>query len=146
MEILRVKRLNPAAKLPTRGSAGAIGLDLYAGFGSPGVFLEIAPGGRRFVPTGIAVSVPAHHYARIAPRSGLALHHGINLLAGVIDPDYTGEVGVVLHNTSDAPFRVMSGDKVAQLILERASFAQALEVSELDKTARGSGGFGSTGR
>lgn len=146
MEILRVKRLNMFAKLPTRGSLLAIGLDLRACLGATDAFLDIPPGGRKAIPTGLAIGLPPGHYGRVAPRSGLALHHGIQTLGGVVDADFRGEITVVLHNLASAPFRVLHADRVAQLILERASFADVQEVADLDATARGFGGFGSSGR
>lgn len=146
MEILRVKRLHPAAKLPTKGDPGAIGLDLRACYSGLLSEWEIPPGGRAAIATGIAVAVPPDHYARIAPRSGLAFHHGVDVLAGVIDPTYTGEVLVILYNTGTTPFRVVHGDRVAQIVLEKASPAKVVEVAELEATERGANGFGSSGR
>jgi dUTP pyrophosphatase len=137
---LRVKRLDPKAKLPVRATPGAIGYDLAS--------IEevtVLPQSRTSVCTGLAVAVPPEHYGRIAPRSGLAARNGIDVLAGVIDADYRGELIVILHNTSLSDALVLpQGTKVAQLILERASTPPVREVVELDDTIRGSGGFGST--
>ena len=127
------------AKLPTRGSAGAAGYDLSAN--ADGI---VPPRGRVLVSTGIAIRVPPDHYARVAPRSGLTVKHGIDVGAGVIDSDYTGEVKVALFNHSDEPFVVKAGDRIAQLIFERISTPDLVLVQALDVTDRGAGGFGST--
>jgi dUTP pyrophosphatase len=137
---LQVKRLVQTATLPTRGSAGAVGYDLYASED-----YLIPRGTRMIVNTGIAIVIPRDCYGRVAPRSGLAAKHGIQVGAGVVDPDYTGEVKVVLFNHGQADFSISSGDRVAQLILERCETPPVQEIGTLDDTARGSGGFGSTG-
>lgn len=94
--------------------------------------------------TDIAVKIPEGCYARIAPRSGLALSHSVDVGAGVVDPDYRGNVGVLLLNFGAKPFRVACGDRIAQMILEQAYTCDVLETEELDETQRGEGGFGST--
>lgn len=137
---LAVKRLRPSATLPTRGSAEAAGLDLYNS--DP---VEIPAGGRALVKTGIAISLPPGYYGRVAPRSGLAVKSGIDVGAGVIDSDYRGEVGVLLFNFGSEVFRAEAGTRVAQLIVEPVVLVQPVEVSDLDDTQRGAGGFGSTG-
>ncbi len=139
---LRVKRLTPTAQLPVRGSAGAIGYDLFADIGAAFPIPRMA---RRAIPTGIAVAIPPGHYGRIAPRSGMALRDGIAVLGGVVDGDFRGEVRVILANLGDDCAAIMPGQRIAQLILERASVPGVLEVDELDDTARGAGGFGSSG-
>ena len=101
--------------------------------------------GKGIVKTDLAIAVPAGTYARIAPRSGLAVKHFIDTGAGVVDYDYRGNVGVVLFNHADADFEIKKGDRVAQLILEKISMAPCVEVTELSETERGAGGFGSTG-
>ena len=102
--------------------------------------------GKALVPTDISISIPQGTYARIAPRSGLAHKHFIDVGAGVIDEDYRGSVGVILFNFGDQAFEVQQGDRIAQLILERIEAdAVVEEVQELDDTVRGEGGFGSTG-
>jgi dUTP pyrophosphatase len=139
---LEVKRLTPTAKLPSYGSDRAIGLDLYADCPP----MTIGPNERALISTGIAVAIPHRFYGRIAPRSGLALKAGINVLGGVIDPDYRGEVMVLLHNTNAMRgFEVGNGMRVAQLIMERAEVLDVQEVSELPASDRGEDGFGSTG-
>jgi dUTP pyrophosphatase len=139
------KRLREDATLPTHGSDGAIGLDLYAV--PEGHVAYIPIGSRLAVPTGLAVAIPKGWYGRLAPRSGLALKHGIDVLAGVIDNDYRGEIKVILVNFGDTAFDIRTGDRIAQLILERADrFNPVWAVdNELPDTRRGTGGFGSTG-
>ncbi|CDO57344.1 hypothetical protein DV451_000053 [Geotrichum candidum] len=138
---LQVKLLSATARAPTRGSASAAGYDLYA---SQATVLPAR--GRALVPTDISIALPgAHTYGRVAPRSGLALKHGIDTGAGVIDADYRGPVGVILFNHSDADFEVNIGDRVAQLIIETIVTPEVAVVEELDATVRGAGGFGSTG-
>ena len=141
---LKVKLLTKGAILPTRGSKLAIGLDLYADLKGAEYKLHIPSHTRLQVHTGVSVAIPAGHYGRIAPRSGLAWKHGINVMAGVIDADYRGELIVILYNTNALTFVVDHGDRVAQLILERADLLPVVQVNDLDQTARGIGGFGST--
>jgi dUTP pyrophosphatase len=108
--------------------------------------MNIAPAkGKALIKTDIAIAIPENTYARIAPRSGLAWKHFIDVGAGVVDYDYRGPVGVVLYNHGDADFTIERGDRIAQLILERICMADVKEVEELPDTDRGSGGFGSTG-
>ena len=138
--ILQVQRLNTIAKLPTYGGAEAAGMDLYSVCGA-----TLAPGQRALIKTGIAIAVPKGHYARVAPRSGLAFKNGIDVLAGVIDSDYRGEVGAILINHSDVDFVVNPGDRVAQLIIEKIEQPKVVEAFSLDESVRGADGFGSTG-
>eukprot|EP00455_Lapot_gusevi_P050339 TRINITY_DN727_c0_g1_i2.p1 TRINITY_DN727_c0_g1~~TRINITY_DN727_c0_g1_i2.p1 ORF type:complete len:189 (+),score=46.74 TRINITY_DN727_c0_g1_i2:40-606(+) len=137
---LFVKKLSESATIPTRGSAQAAGYDL-----SSAREVVIPARGKALVPTDLAIKVPEGTYGRIAPRSGLAWKHHLDIGAGVIDADYRGNVGVVLFNHSEVDFKVNVGDRVAQLILERIALAEVEEVSELDDTERGAGGYGSTG-
>lgn len=141
---LKVKLLNTNAKLPCYSSAYAAGMDVHAAD-----TVVVPAGSTRLVKTAIAVSwsgPDAHnYYLRVAPRSGLALKSGIFVNAGVIDWDYRGEVGVVLYNSSNQDFHVNPGDRVAQMILEKINRVKVVQVEELDDTARGAGGFGSTG-
>lgn len=127
--------------LPEYASEGAAGADLRASEA-----LEIAPGGRAAVPTGLRLAIPPGHVGLVWPRSGLAVSHGIDTLAGVIDADYRGEVRVVLVNHGEAPFRIAPGDRIAQLLIQRVERAAFAAASSLDGTERGEGGFGSTGR
>ena len=137
---LRVKQHSPRATLPQRATLASAGYDL-----SSAIKTSIEGGGRAMVPTELSIAVPQGHYGRIAPRSGLAMKKGINVGAGVIDSDYRGKVGVVLFNHSNDAFDIKVGDRIAQLILERISTPAVEEVDSLDDTARGEGGFGSTG-
>lgn len=138
---LCVKRLSPNATLPHRATPRSAGYDLFAS--AP---MLIPSRGKALVPTDISISIPQGTYARIAPRSGLAHKHFIDVGAGVIDEDYRGSVGVILFNFGDQAFEVQQGDRIAQLILERIEAdAVVEEVQELDDTVRGEGGFGSTG-
>ena len=140
IELLNFKRLDSRATLPTRGSRASAGLDLYS---IEAVSLE--PGQRAIVPTGLAVAIPEGFYGRLAPRSGLATRKGLDVLAGVIDADYRGEIGCLLHNTGEERIELAEKSKICQLIIERIISPQAVWADELDNTERGRGGFGSTG-
>lgn len=138
---LPVKKLTPTATIPSRGSKEAAGLDLFLDQDS----LVIHSGKRVLAPTGIAVAIPSGHYGRIAPRSGISFKQGVDVLAGVIDSDYRGELKVLLLNTDRMTHIFRRGDRIAQLILEKISIEDPVEVQDLDDTARGAEGFGSTG-
>jgi len=138
--VLRWAKLSDSAKAPTRGSAKAAGYDLYSAEEA-----TIEPGKRKLVATDIQIEVPSGCYGRVAPRSGLAVKHGIDVGAGVVDEDYRGNVKVLLFNFGDTEFKVAPGDRIAQLVLERIIYADLEELPSLDETARGAGGFGSTG-
>jgi dUTP pyrophosphatase len=140
MSELRVKKLVQDAIIPTRGSSGAVGYDLYSVDE-----IVLPPSQRTLVGTGVAVVLPMNVYGRVAPRSGLTVKHGIHVGAGVIDPDYTGEIKVALFNLGDVPFEIKKGDRIAQLVLERCETPGVREIVTLDETGRGAGGFGSTG-
>ncbi|XP_027333355.1 deoxyuridine 5'-triphosphate nucleotidohydrolase-like [Abrus precatorius] len=137
---LRVKKLSEKAVLPSRASPFSAGYDL-----SSAVETKVPARGKALVATDISISIPEGTYARVAPRSGLALKHSIDTGAGVIDADYRGPVGVILFNHSDVDFEVKIGDRVAQLIIEKIVIPDVVEVEDLDSTVRGEGGFGSTG-
>ncbi len=129
--------------LPSYATEHAAGLDLVAAES-----LTLAPGARHAVATGFAIAIPHGFEVQVRPRSGLALKHGLSVLntPGTIDSDYRGEVKVIVANLGDAPFEIVRGERIAQLVpapIQRARFA---EVEDLDETARGAGGFGSTGR
>lgn len=126
--------------LPKRGSALAAGLDV-CGIEE----LNIQPKQRITARTGLAVAIPPGFYGRVAPRSGLAAKNGLDVLAGVIDSDYRGEICVVLYNTGDEPINLAAGSKICQLIIEQIITPEAAWATDLDDTARGAGGFGSTG-
>jgi dUTP pyrophosphatase len=141
---LRVAKLIPEAKLPTRAHDGDAGLDLYASEAA-----HIGPGERWSVGTGIALEIPDRHAGLVLPRSGLAREHGIALVngPGLIDPGYRGEVRVLLLNTDPAEtFRVEAGDRIAQLVLTPIALAEPVEAEALADSTRGEGGFGSSGR
>ena len=141
---VQVTRLPHGAGLPLPAYAteGAAGMDLLAA-----AALTIPPGGRALVPTGLAVALPPGFELQVRPRSGLALRHGVTVLnaPGTVDEDYRGEVGVILLNTGDVPFAVARGDRVAQAVFAPVVRAAWDEVAALPASARGAGGFGSTG-
>jgi len=149
-ETLFIKKLDPSAIVPIRGSRHAAGYDL-----SSSVDISIGQGAVISVPTGIAVGIPDGYYGRVAPRSGLALK-GVDVLGGVIDPDYTGEVKVLLvwnnpmgmskdNSSSMNEFKISKGDRIAQLVLEKIITPSVQVVDNLEDTQRGTSGFGSTG-
>jgi len=145
---LKVQLLRDGAVMPAYETPGAAGLDLRAAIDAP---LELAPGARASVPTGIAIALPHGHEGQVRPRSGLASKHGIGLVnaPGTIDEDYRGEVRVLLVNLSQQCYVVHPQDRIAQLVVApvtRVSLAQVSDEAELGATQRGSGGFGSTGR
>ena len=131
--------------LPSYATADAAGLDLLAAVAEP---IELAPGARHLVPTGISIALPPGYEAQLRPRSGLALKHGVTLLnsPGTIDADYRGEVGVILINLGEVPFRLQRGDRIAQLVIAPVARLAWRESETLPESARGPGGFGSTGR
>lgn len=169
---LPVKRLTDGATLPSYGSGDAAGLDLCADLSAYDEYLVriepdstyntglttamrdhpaearhiiLRPGRRTLVKTGIAMALPRGTYGRVAPRSGLAFKHGIDVMAGVIDSDYRGEVGVILVNLGEDTFVIKHGDRIAQLVIERFYPCYPFEVLDLTATNRGHGGYGSTG-
>ena len=141
---VRVKRLahGEGLDLPAYATAGAAGMDVVSAED-----VTLAPGGRHAVATGLAVAIPPGFEIQVRPRSGLALKHGVTVpnTPGTIDSDYRGELKVILINHGSEPFAIRRGDRVAQLVLAPVTRAGWLEVKELDETARGEGGFGSTG-
>lgn len=136
---LRVKRIHPEAKLPVYGHPGDAGLDLFSV-----VDRELGPGEVFAVPTGIQVAVPAGHVGLVWDKSGISLQ-GVHRLAGVVDSGYRGEVQVVMINLGAAPFAVRKGMKIAQMLVQPVAAVSVIECEALDGTARGQGGFGSTG-
>ena len=130
--------------LPAYATAGSSGLDLLAAVSDETV---LAPGQRKAVPTGIALALPEGFEAQLRPRSGLALKHGVTVLnaPGTIDSDYRGEVTAILVNTGTAPVAIVRGMKIAQLVVAAYTRVEWNEMPALESTARGSGGFGSTG-
>jgi len=144
--VIQVVRLPHAAGLPLPGYAtdGAAGMDLLAAIAEP---LTIPPGGRALIPTGLRLALPHGYELQVRPRSGLALKHGITLpnTPGTIDEDYRGELGVILLNAGTETFMVERGMRIAQAVLAPVTRGAWQEVVELPETARGEGGFGSTG-
>lgn len=130
--------------LPSYATPGSAGLDLLAAVDKN---IELKPGARTAVPSGIAIALPENYEAQIRPRSGLALNHGITLLntPGTVDSDYRGEIRVVVVNLGDAPFRISRGMKIAQMVIARHERIEFSETDELPATHRAAGGFGSTG-
>jgi dUTP pyrophosphatase len=137
-----VLRVDAALPLPAYARPDDAGLDLYAA--EP---VTLAPGARALVATGIALAIPPGFAGFVLPRSGLALRHGVTLLntPGLVDAGYRGEVKVLLVNHGDAPVSVSRGDRVAQLVVQRVEHVMLAPVAELPESARGAGGFGSTG-
>ncbi|WNM88205.1 ORF1 [Fowl aviadenovirus A] len=133
-------RLSPHAVPPVRATHGAAGYDLFSAYD-----IKVPARGRALVPTDLVFQFPPGCYGRIAPRSGLAAKFFIDVGAGVIDPDYRGNVSVVLFNFSESSFNIRRGDRVAQLILERIMVPEVSELTQLGETDRGASGFGSTG-
>lgn len=133
---------NPLPEYATEQSAG---LDLRANLTAD---VTLQPLERRLIPTGLRIALPKGYEAQVRPRSGLALKHGITLLntPGTIDADYRGEIGVIMVNLSNVPFKITHGDRIAQLVIARFEHAEWNAVESLDETSRGEGGFGHTGK
>ncbi len=132
---------------PAYASAGAVGMDLYAAI-AEGQKLVIEPGARELTPTGIMIALPEGYEAQVRPRSGLAVRHGVTVLnaPGAIDSDYRGEIKVILINHGGEAFEILRGMRIAQLVVAPVARVAFVEIEdELDPTARGAGGFGSTG-
>ena len=139
---VKILRTDPAAQLPAYAHPGDAGMDVRS--------IEevvLAPGARALVRTGLVLELPPDAEAQVRPRSGLALKHGVTVLntPGTIDAGYRGEVGVILVNLGDVPFKVEKGMKIAQLVVAPVAQAEIVEVSAVDASDRGAGGFGSTG-
>jgi len=149
MTTLRIQRLphGEGLDLPAYATTQAAGLDLRAAVAEDAPVM-LAPGARGLIPTGLKIALEPGFEAQVRPRSGLALNHGITCLntPGTIDSDYRGEVGVILINLGHAPFVIRRGERIAQMVIARHEQARIAEVETLDETARGAGGFGSTGR
>jgi len=144
VEVTRLENAKDLA-LPEHATAHSAGVDLLAAVESD---VTLAPGARTVVPTGLSIELPEGFEAQVRPRSGLALKHGITVLnaPGTIDADYRGEVGVILINLGDAPFTIERGQRIAQMVVAPVSYIQWREDEALSPSARGHGGFGSTGR
>lgn len=137
---LQIKKITPTAQLPTQDMPESIGYDLYLDLPE----IVIPPGEIGLLPTGISARPPNGSYIRIAPRSGLTVKHHLHTMAGVIDPDYTGNITVVLHNFGNEEYTLQRGNEIAQMVIENASTPILIEVDNLAPTTRGSEGFGST--
>lgn len=138
--VLRFVKLSENAFEPIKGSCRAAGFDLRSAYNC-----LVPARGKLLVKTDLQIQVPDGSYGRVAPRSGLALKHFIDVGAGVIDADYRGHLGVVLFNHSEAPFEINKGDRIAQIICEKIFYPELEEMNSLDMTERGDCGFGSTG-
>ena len=143
IEVVRLAHARDLS-LPDYATAAAAGADLLAAIDQD---IELGPLERKIVPTGISIALPVGFEAQVRPRSGLAAKNGVTVAnaPGTVDADYRGEIGVILINLSKEPFRISRGMRIAQLVVARHARAVWREVSELDRTARGAGGFGSTG-
>ena len=139
---VKFRKIDPAAILPSYAHPGDAGMDVRSV-----EELVVEPGGRKLVRTGLVMMLPPGYEAQVRPRSGLALKNGVTVLntPGTIDEGYRGEVGVILANLGAEPFRVEKGAKVAQIVIAPCTRAEIVETAEIDETARGTGGFGSTG-
>ena len=139
---LSIRRIDPAAQMPTYAHPADAGMDVRSI-----EELTLEPGARALVHTGLVFQLPPDAEAQVRPRSGLALKHGVTVLnsPGTIDAGYRGEVGVILVNLGQQPFRIEKGMKIAQVVVSRVEQAEIVDVQETDETDRGSGGFGSTG-
>jgi len=138
--VLKICKLSETAKIPTKSSYFAAGFDLYSAHD-----YIICAKDKQICFTDIAIDMPFGSYGRISPRSGLASKFFLDVGAGVLDADYTGNIGVILFNFSNIDYEVKVGDKIAQLIVEKIYFPEIVEVDSIDKTDRGDNGFGSSG-
>lgn len=146
MEMLKIKKVKENAKVPHRATSGSAGLDLCACIDEP---VTLEGGDTAVIPTGIAIALPSADYGTfVFPRSGIAVKHGIGLLnsVGVIDSDYRGEIMVGVINQVKEAYTIQPGERIAQMVIMPVSMMPVEEVTELDDTARGAGGFGSTGK
>ena len=143
---MKIKKVREGAKVPQRATGGSAGLDLCACIDAP---LTLEGGKTALIPTGVAIALPSAEYgAFVFPRSGIAIKHGIGLLnsVGVIDSDYRGEIMVGVINQVKESYTIEPGERIAQMVIMPVSTMPVVEVDELDETARGAGGFGSTGK
>ncbi len=141
---IRIKRID-GGMFPKKMSDGAVGFDIFARLDSP---IELASGERAIVPAGFSIEVPSGFEAQIRPRSGLSARYGLTMLnsPGTIDPDYRGEVKVILCNLGEQPITIENGDRIAQMVICPVAETELIESSELTETKRGYSGFGSTGK
>ncbi len=145
MNQLKIKKVRENAKIPTRATEGSAGMDLYACIDEP---ITLKKGDTAIIPTGIAIGLDDPHYAAfIHSRSGLAVKHGLSLLnsVGVIDSDYRGEICVGIIKQTEPEYTIQPFERIAQMVIKPVELPELVEVDDLDDTARGAGGFGSTG-
>lgn len=143
---MKIKVINQSKHaLPEYKTALSAGMDLTANIAEP---IELKPLERRLIPTGLFIELPAGYEAQVRPRSGMALKHGLTCLnsPGTIDADYRGEIGVIIANVSNDTYTIQDGERIAQLVIAKHETISWQEVEVLDKTERGEGGFGSTGK
>lgn len=141
--VVQIKRLSAAARIPQYMTMLAAGMDIFADLSAP---VLLVPGERCLIPTGIAMAIPVGYEVQVRPRSGLAVKHGVTLVntPGTIDADYRGEIKIIVINHGSETFQISTGDRIAQLVVAPVVQAALVEVSDLDQTDRGSGGFGHT--
>ena len=142
---IQFKKLRENAIIPSYQTEHSAGVDICAANSEP---IVLGVGERALVPCGFAIAIPEGYEVQVRARSGLALKHGITLAnsVGTIDADYRGEIGAILINLGQEPFTIQPGERIAQMVLAKYDRAEFVEVSELDETERGTGGFGSTGK
>ena len=138
---LLIKKLDDEAIVPTKANHNDAGFDLYSVIDT-----VIDPDSREVVKTGISMAIPEGHAGLIWPRSGMAVKQGVDVFAGVVDSGYRGEVMVCLYNSSSSPVEISKGDRIAQMLIQPVPLVRIAEVSNLDDTSRGGGGFGSSGK
>ena len=138
---VKIKKLNPQAKIPSYAHEGDAGLDIHSIED-----LTILSNERKLIATGISMALPDGYVSLVWDKSGLAAKNGITVLGGVIDSHYRGEYKIILFNTTKEPFEIKKGDKIAQILIQKVERAIIEEVAELEETSRGFGGFGSTGK
>jgi len=146
MEHIKVKIINDSPyDLPDYESLSAAGMDVRANISEP---VTLGPLERRLIPTGLRIQLPQGYECQIRPRSGLALKHGISLVntPGTVDADYRGDIGIIVINLSNEPYTITPGERIAQMVIKEYVHADWVPVTSLDKTERGEGGFGHTGK
>ena len=137
---IKIQKINPEIKIPSYAHTGDAGMDLYAAEN-----VNIKPGERKVVATGMKMEIPSGYVGLIWDKSGLASKNGLKIMGGVIDATYRGEAGVVIVNLSDQEYRVEKNNKIAQMLIQKVASAEIEEVENLENTSRGDGGFGSSG-
>ena len=141
MSVIQIVLLSDTAKAPLTGTTGSAGIDLMCDES-----FALQPNERRLIGTGIAMALPTGTWGEIKPRSGLAVNYGIDIMAGVIDSDYRGEIKVLMINQGNRPLQCRAGDRIAQMIVQKHESVRIIAVDELAETGRRAGGFGSTGK